>query len=197
MVGIFINLRNPNFNDKEVRQALALGTPAFPDYEKAISPLSPLSWAYSRKIRVYNYDPEAAIKILSKSPFASESSELVLSTFPSLLSSAQTIADTWNKLGVKTRVKVENSIPSDYDVMLLVQSIPPDPDQYQYWQSTQEGTNLTHYNNPKIDKFLEDGRKEIDKDKRMKIYADFQRYLVDDVPVIFMYYPKSYTVERK
>jgi len=79
----------------------------------------------------------------------------------------------------------------------LTFQVPSDPDQYQFWQSTQEDTNITHYTNLKIDKLLEDGRKTLDKDTRKKIYADFQRYLVDDSPVIFLYFPKAYTVERK
>ena len=32
--------------------------------------------------------------------------------------------------------------------------------------------------------------------KRKTIYADFQRYLTEDVPAAFLYYAKSYTVKR-
>lgn len=135
--------------------------------------------------------------MLSKSPLASASAEIVLSTYANLVQEAQTIADAWKKAGLNVKVKVENTIPADYQIFLLTQMIPPDPDQYSYWQSTQEGINITSYSNPKIDKLLEDGRKTLDKEARIKIYADFQRYLVDDSPVIFLYFPKVYQVERK
>jgi peptide/nickel transport system substrate-binding protein len=196
-VGIFLNFRNPLFKEKEVRQALNYAIPKFEGFEKTYTPISPLSWAYSTNIRLYRYDMEAARKILSKNPISSSSATLTISTYASLLQTAQTVADTWENIGINTKIKVENSIPADYQVFLLTLIIPVDPDQYQYWQSTQEGTNLAHYSNLKIDKLLEDGRKTLDQEKRKKIYADFQRYLIDDSPVIFLYYPKTYTVERE
>ena len=196
-VGLFFNLEKSFFKDKEVRQALSYAIPRNFDQEKTQTPISPLSWAYSSKTRLYNYDTDSATKILSKSPLSSSSSQIIISTYANLLDTAQMVSEAWIKVGVNTKIKVESSFPSDYDVLLATQVIPSDPDQYQYWQSTQEGTNLTHYNNQKIDKLLEDGRKTFDINQRKKIYADFQRYLVDDSPVIFLYYPMVYTIERK
>jgi peptide/nickel transport system substrate-binding protein len=196
-IGIFFNLTNSLFKDKEIRQALAYALPKIPNSQKAYTPISPLSWAYSSKIRLYNQDLEAAQKILSKSPLATSSNQITISTFASLLPLAEQIAQSWNSVGVSVKVKVESTLPDDYQVALLSQAIPPDPDQYQFWQSTQDAFNITHYNNPKIDKLLEDGRKTQDKDERKKIYADFQRYIVDDAPVLFLEFPTIYTVERK
>lgn len=196
-VGVFFNLQNPLFKEKEIRQALAYALPKMSDEEKAYTPISPHSWAYSQKIRLYNPDLDAANKIVSKSPLGSNSQQLTLSTFAPYLSIAEKIAQSWNAAGISVKVKVESTLPSDYQVALLAQVIPADPDQYQFWQSTQETVNITHYSNPKIDKLLEDGRKTLDQEARKKIYADFQRYLVDDAPVLFLYYPKVYTVERK
>lgn len=195
--GIYFNLKNPLFKDKEVRQALAYAVPQFDDLEKVYTPISPLSWAYSQKIRLYRFDPETSKKILSKSDISSSSAQLTVTTFASNVAVAQKIADAWNAIGLSVKVKVENTIPQDYQMLLLTQPIPADPDQYPYWQSKQEGTNITHYSNLKIDKLLEDGRKTADREKRKKIYADFQRYLVDDAPVIFLFHPKVYTIERK
>lgn len=196
-IGIFFNLQNPLFKEKEIRQALTYAIPPFEKYTKTYTPISPLSWAYSPKVRLYRFDPDTAQKILAKSELASPSSELTITTFPSFVKLGQSIVDAWNKVGVRAKVRVENALPSDYQILLLAQAIPPDPDQYQFWQSTQTAQNLIHYNNLKIDKLLEDGRKTRDMEKRKKIYADFQRYLVDDAPVIFLYYPKVYTIEKK
>lgn len=196
-IGLFFNMKNNNFKEKEIRQAFAYAIPLFENQEKAYTPISPLSWAYSQKIRLYKHDLETAKKIFSESSLASPSSQLTITTFASLLPTAQAISNALNNIGVNTKIKVENSIPADYEILLLSQIIPPDPDQYQYWQSTQENTNITNYNNLKIDKLLEDGRKTLDKEKRKEIYADFQRYLVDDAPVIFLYHPKVYNMERE
>lgn len=196
-VGIFYNLKSDLFKEKETRQGLTYAIPKFDNFENTLTPISPFSWAYSNKTRLYKYDPEIASKILSKSQISSASSEITISAYPSLLTVAQIVSEAWKKVGVNSKIKVISSIPTDFQVLIITQTIPPDPDQYQYWQSTQDSTNLTHYNNLKIDKLLEDGRKTNDLEKRKKIYADFQRYLVDDAPVIFLYYPKVYTVERK
>jgi peptide/nickel transport system substrate-binding protein len=62
--------------------------------------------------------------------------------------------------------------------------------------STQNTTNITHLNNPRIDKLLEDGRKTLDLNLRKSIYSDFQRFLVEEVPAIFLFYPETYTLTR-
>ena len=197
VVALFFNFRDLKFKEKEVRQALAYAIPPFTNYDKAVSPISPFSWAYSQKLRLYKYDTQTAQKILAKSELASPSSELILTTTPLLLKTAQTIVDAWNKIGINSKVRVDSTIPSDYQVLLRSLPIPYDPDQYIYWQSTQENTNISNYSSAKIDKLLEDGRKTLDKEQRQKIYTDFQFYLVDDAPAIFLYYPKIYTIKRK
>lgn len=196
-VGLFFNLKDSIFKEKEIRQALIYAIPDIPNFTKTYTPISPLSWAYSQKVRLYRFDPETSAKMLVKSPLASSSSEITITTFSSFVKLAQSIVDAWQKVGVQAKIRIVNSLPSDYQMLLLAQNIPADPDQYPYWQSTQNIANFSHYDNKKIDKLLEDGRKTLDQEKRKKIYADFQRYLVDDAPVIFLYYPKVYTVERK
>ena len=70
-----------------------------------------------------------------------------------------------------------------------------DPDQYTLWHSGQMN-NITNYKNLRIDKLLEDGRQTVDIQSRIKIYADFQKYLLDDAPATFLYFPDIYTVTR-
>ncbi len=195
-LGIFYNTKDDLLKDKESRQGLTFAIPSFDDRERLYSPISSSSWAYYNKVRIYKNDPENAQRIIDKTPLATSSAEITLSTYALYLPIAQKVADAWNKIGVKTKVKVETVLPSDYQAILLAQEIPSDPDQYQFWHSKEIETNLSHYSNLKIDKLLEDGRKTLDLDKRKKIYADFQRYLVDDDPVAFLFFPKVYTVER-
>jgi len=44
---------------------------------------------------------------------------------------------------------------------------------------------------------LEDGRKVYDTEERKKIYQDFQKYLVEEAPAVFLFYPELYTISRK
>ena len=112
------------------------------------------------------------------------------------LCEAQSIADSWTAVGLPTNVKVISTVSPDYQVLLSAQDVPPDPDQYPLWHSTQTQTNITAYANVKIDKLLEDGRRELDTDTRKKIYADFQRRIADELPAIFLHYITSYTIHR-
>ena len=197
IISVYFNVTDPGLSDKSVRQALASAIPYRSDVERAYSPLSKLSWAYSDKIKKYSFDMAAAKKLFGDSKEGSSSAHLTISTFAPYLSDAQTIASSWTTLGIPTDVRVENSVPDNYQVLLSAQDVPPDPDQYPLWHSTQGATNITKYANVKIDKLLEDGRQELDINKRKAIYADFQRYLTEDAPAAFLYYAKSYTIVRR
>jgi len=195
IVTLFFNMHDPSLEDKNIRQGLAYGVPELP-YERAYSPISKTSWAYASNVRKYDYDPVQAKKLIGHTEVATTSAQLTLSTFSQYLDVAQSIAASWTALGIKTTVQVENDVPSTYQVLLSAQDVPPDPDQYLFWHSTQTQTNVTGYVNVKIDKLLEDGRQELDQTKRKAIYVDFQRRLVEDVPAAFLYYPNTYTVTR-
>ncbi len=195
IVTLFFNMRSELLGDKNVRQGLGFGVPELP-YEKANSPLSKTSWSYAKNVKNYTFNPTEAKRLLRDTILATGSAELTLSTFPAYLDIAQTIAASWSALGVRTKVQVESTVPQDFQVLLSAQDVPPDPDQYPFWHSTQTATNITGYANVKIDKLLEDGRQELDTEKRKVIYTDFQRRLVEEAPAIFLYYPKLYTIRR-
>lgn len=195
IVGVFFNTNDDLLKDKEVRQGLAFAVEKF-EKNRVASPLSSKSWAYTTRIKQYDNDPKAAKNLLGEQP-AGGGAELTLITFPQYFPLAQRIAASWEEVGFKTNVKVESGLPQDYQVVLVTQEIPSDPDQYALWHSTQTQTNLSHYANPKIDKLLEDGRKEAELEKRKKIYFDFQRYLVEDAPAVFLFHPTTYTISRK
>lgn len=197
IVSLYFNVSSGMLSDRSVRQGLAFASPVREGLERADSPISKVSWAYSKKVKEYGYDPVQAKKMLGTTKEGSQSATLTISTFAPYLDDAQSIAASWTSLGIETSVKVVPSVPSDYQVLLSAQDLPPDPDQYPFWHSTQTATNITSYANVKIDKLLEDGRQEIDITKRKQIYTDFQRYLTEDEPAVFLYYAKSYTVTRR
>jgi peptide/nickel transport system substrate-binding protein len=195
IVSIFFNLDDQMLQDKSLRHALAFAVPPV-KYERAYSPIAKTSWAYTDKVKKYDADFDQAKKLLATAKIASESASLVLTTFSQYADFAQTIADSWTKLGLSTKVKIVNTVPSDYQILLSAQDVPPDPDQYPFWHSTQTQTNITSFANVKIDKLLEDARQEIDTESRKKIYVDFQRRIVEEAPAVFLYYPTIYSLKR-
>lgn len=195
IVALFFNLKNGQLSERGFRQALGYGIPDLEE-DKAVSPIAKTSWAYSSDVRHYTYDENQVAKLLKNSVEGTKAAELNLSTFSPYEAVAEKISKSWNKLGIPTNVKVVNDVSSGFEILLSAQNIPPDPDQYPFWHSTQSDTNITGYINVKIDKLLEDGRREQDVKVREKIYADFAKRLVDDSPALFLYYPKSYTITR-
>ena len=199
-VGIFFNTQDRHLAEKNLRQALsyAINKEAL-DGKRAISPISISSWAYNSQVKPYDYDPVKAKTMIDEYKKSTELTELpiTLSTTAVLLDKAELIAKDWLTVGVKVNLQVISQIPSDYQAFLAIFDTPDDPDQYSMWHSTQTATNITHYQNPRIDKLLEDGRSEINVEARKKTYLDFQRFLVEDCPAAFLYYPVTFTIGRK
>lgn len=195
-VAVFYNLRNPILEEKKVRQALALSIPKDGLENRAFGPINPNSWAYNENLKEYNFDIEEAKKLLEEvdAPF-----EMNLWTTAPYLELARRIARSWENLGISVKVEtktVDEAALKEFQALLIGQEISPDPDQYSLWHSTQE-TNITGLESPKIDKYLEDGRETFDKVKRKEIYQDFQKYLVEECPAAFLYYPQEYILVAK
>ncbi|MFC1627397.1 ABC transporter substrate-binding protein, partial [Patescibacteria group bacterium] len=200
-IAIIFNLSHPQLAAKPLRQALAYAIKdKSPSPEtRALSPISPKSWAYNSKVKPYNFSPSQAKDLFEKAGEEASISgqlEINLGTSPSLLNLAESIAQSWEEtLNIKTNVKTINSIDQNFEAILVVQEIPLDPDQHALWHSTQD-TNISKYSDLKVDKLLEDGRKILDQDQRAETYQDFQRFLVEDSPAIFLQHPITYTINR-
>ncbi|PIU03557.1 hypothetical protein COT44_02520 [Candidatus Shapirobacteria bacterium CG08_land_8_20_14_0_20_39_18] len=197
-VGIFFNTAKPPFSDKSFRQSLAYALKKDYGNLKVYGPINPQSWAYNSDVKTYDYDLANAKKLLAKSLGDQKISSVRIKivTLSSLLKEAESVKQSWEALGLKVEIGAFSSLDNDFDALLAIQEIPDDPDQYNLWHSSQD-SNITHFNNPRIDKLLEDGRKTMDKNIRKNIYFDFQRYLAEEIPVIFLYYPTTYNISRK
>ena len=199
MVVLFFNTQDSKLSEKTFRQALAYGIDKnFGNATRALSPLSSNSWAYNPQVKQYNFDPTRTKKLINGLPKEStQNLSIKLVTIPALLSLAEKIAKNWESIGVKTIVQVSSGIPNEFQAFLAIFDVPSDPDQYSVWHSTQTTTNISHYKNPRIDKLLEDGRTQLNQEERKKIYLDFQRFLIEDSPAVFLYNPIFYTINRK
>jgi len=201
-VALFFNTEKEPFSNKRFRQALAYSLHKPEESIRTFTPISPLSWAYNPNVKTYPFDPDHSKKIISEaSGEATISAELkiqITTTFE-LSDWGERIKLDWEKyLGIKTEVKILPFIPKgqDFDVILGYGIVPHDPDQYPFWHSQQPG-NITKLSNPRIDKLLEEGRTVFNKEERKNIYQDFQRFLLEELPAIFLFYPTTYNVCQK
>lgn len=190
-----LNTNNPDLKEKQTRQGLAY---AIKDksfgYPRVISSIPENNWAHNSTVKTYDYDHKRAEEYLDREKNA-EPLRFTLSTTSYLLNIAEQIVADWAEYGVEVNIELYNELPEVIDVLLAIREIPQDPDQYSIWHSTQVDQRLA-YQNPKIDKLLEDGRKTIDLEERRLIYQDFQRFINEDVPAIFLFHPSSYSIER-
>jgi peptide/nickel transport system substrate-binding protein len=216
-IGVFFNTNNQLF-DKPIRQALNYALPKVEGNERALTPIDPRSWAYNKTVKEYAQDQAKAISLLLRA-VPQQRLSFELSTVPNFQHDAEQIRSLWEELGtaavkacqtsrevsdksscanlqIAVQLKIVN-VPdvSNFQVLLIAQQAPQDPDQYYLWHSTQQ-TNFTGYRNPHVDKLLEDGRKSIDQKERKSLYQAFQELLIDDSPAIFLRHTTWYTIER-
>ncbi len=222
--GVFFNLAYKNGEDlvyanKPLRQALNLSLRK-PAVNRIFSPISRVSWAYVRDegdLDAFDQNVNQAVALLVKAETPTPLT-IQLQTTPTYADMADDIKADWEELGrlssdacklskdavasqcdnkkISVDVRI-TSFPdtSNYQVMLVGQQIPKDPDQYYLWHSTQP-TNITRYKNAKVDKLLEDGRRSQSITERKLMYQEFQQILVKDTPVIFLNSITTFNISR-
>lgn len=196
LIAVFYNNSDSSLSNKKARQALDYALPSNFKYgERAYSPISPKSIYFSKSPN-YGISDISISKTLLSSAKELTDKEIEISTTDEFKQLAQEIKTNWEKIGVKSKIKIVSEIPRDFQVFIYPIKIPIDPDQYTLWHSDQIN-NIIKYKNLRIDKLLEDGRSAVDFEKRLSIYSDFQKYLIDDVPASFLYFPKKLIISKK
>ncbi len=195
-VGVFFQLKDNLVGGKEpiLRQALSAAIPDIPKELQFKGPFPPGSWAESSIESKYHSAPDKAKLLLDQykknNKGSTQDLSITLSTLPAYKNTADHVALAWANIGVKTKINIVDKIPENFQALIIGQEIPADPDQYSLWHSTQKQSNITNYDfNKRVDKDLEDARKTINENVRKEKYADFEKQILEDVPVIYLYQP--------
>ncbi|PIR59462.1 MAG: hypothetical protein COU69_00130 [Candidatus Pacebacteria bacterium CG10_big_fil_rev_8_21_14_0_10_56_10] len=214
----FFNNDSPLFT-KNVRQALSYALRKPQDERRAVGPINPRSWAYLEGGRAYEYDSERGLERLFDG-LPTQPLEFTLTTIPSFQQQADQLKQQWEEFGrlavercgktadiddkdscqnlnISVTVRVQNfPDTTNYDVLLIGQEIPPDPDQYGLWHSEQS-SNFTGYKNTRIDALLEKGRVTTNRTERKALYQEFQQFFLEDAPAVFLEHLTSISVKRR
>ena len=201
LLTLFFNNKEKIFSNKDLKNSFSM----MMDYQKlsnygeiARGPVPPTSWAYNPNLKSNVYDIDTATKIIKNETGSTESAQLNLLTSYDYYDVADSLAGEIKKTGLKVDINmISYERPDKFDLLLVFWKVPQDPDQYYFWDSTQQEGNISNYNNVKIDKLLEEGRSTINIEERNKIYQEFQKIIQDDPPALFLYYPYVYTIKRK
>lgn len=213
---IAINHTLPKFQDKRVRQALAYGLDresivyAYSQgYANVIDvPQSKLSWAYpdTANITHYNYDPEKAAQLLDEAGWimaedgyrykdgekfvihfsASSPNEVNDALIPIAIENYKDLGIEFIPEQLEFNAVVEKRNKQEHEMAFLAISLNGDPDPYGLFH-TNGGSNKDKYSNPELDKLIEQGQMELDKEKRKQIYNEVYQILNEDLPVIYLY----------
>jgi peptide/nickel transport system substrate-binding protein len=179
--------------------------------EPVASPYKPGTRWVNPQLKPYPYDPEKAKALLKQAGFEDHDGDGILDHDGKPLSfeiltnqnkqremSAVLIQRRLKEIGIDVRIRVLEWASflgryiktGDFDVVVLGWSLSLDPDQYSIWHSSQTKPgqfNFINYSNPQVDKLLEQGRLELDPERRMKIYHEFSRILLEDSPIVYLY----------
>jgi len=200
LVTLFYNTSDQLLSSKTLREGLSYTMPnEFNQGQRNHGPYPPFSYASQEVVGEHKQDllhAKLLLEKLEKETKTASKISLTIDVLPEYKIVADEISTIWKKLGIETHIKKVAKVPHSFQIFLGEFNLPIDPDQYTLWHSDQE-SNITHYTNLRVDKLLEDGRKEVDIKKRKIIYADFQKFIQSDPPASFLFFPYTYDVTRK
>jgi len=216
-----LNLRREKFKDADVRRALSLAIDRqelidilfFKHAKVCTGPFLPGSAAFNSEVKVPITDLEEAKRLLKKAGY-SESNPLTFEIVTSNSSSirpyaAQILQHQLKRIGVIVNLRVMEwqaflnmvVFPHKFDAVLLGWGLSPTPDPYLFWHKDSDkkgGFNLVGYNNPEINRMIEDSQSMIDRDKLAQSWRKMFKIITDDNPYLFLYIPNSITaVDRE
>ncbi|RCK72566.1 MAG: Oligopeptide ABC transporter, periplasmic oligopeptide-binding protein OppA [Anaerolineae bacterium] len=223
---IFLNLNHPDlpfFQDVSIRRALLMGL----NRQRMIdvlrggqaiiadSVILPGTWAYYEETERIPYNPEEALNLIRQAgytfpPEGGEARakdgvalrfELVYPDSPDYAELAESIAQSWAKLGVQVTPKgvpfetlmSQYLEPRSYQAALVELNFTrsPDPDPYPFWDQAQmdEGQNYAQWDDRLASEYLEKARITPDWGERARLYRNFQVRFLSQLPALPLFYP--------
>jgi peptide/nickel transport system substrate-binding protein len=122
---------------------------------------------------------------------------LATSDYPETVSAAQVIADELQPLGIKVTIRtpdfatwLDQQNSGKFDMLMMGWLGNIDPDDFYYAQHHTDGTsNAQKYSNPEVDRLLDAGRVETNRDARADIYRKAATIIGDECSYIYLYNP--------
>lgn len=228
------DLRKPIFQDVRVRQALSYAIPREQIVQKilkgigqpAASSLTPVSWAYDKKIKPYPFDLAKAKQLLDEAGWKDTDGDGIREKngkpFKVSISTnsenairvqiEQILKEYWKQIGVDLEIKNYdgNTLFGDilenikFDLILFAWVSPASPDEWTLYHSSQipsptnqVGQNYSAYKNPEVDRLLKEARETDDRKVRTAKYHKIMEILYHDLPLFPLYFYVDVNVAPK
>ena len=221
---IGLNMRDPIFADKRVRQAIAyaIDREAIVKYlrrglaKPAVGVLSPVAWAFEPNVRQFNHDVEMSKRLLDEAGYTDPDGDgpqprlrlsLKTSTDEFFRLQATVIQQDLAKAGIAVDVRSYEFATFYADVlkgnvqMYQLQWVGvTDPDMlrrvYHSEQVPPVGFNRAYYKNPEVDRLIDLATTAKTDDERRTYYSEVQKVVADDAPYISLWYKTNIALMR-
>jgi len=200
-----LNEARPPWNDLRVRQAIAYAID-----RDAIVQATSYGTAVANQLAIpqgnpwytpydaYRHDVDKAKSLLADAGAAPKSLDmLVTNEYPETVTAAQIIADNLAPLGITVNIRtvdfatwLDEQNNGHFDMLMMGWLGNIDPDDFYYAQHHTNGSsNAQKFSNPEVDRLLDAGRVEINRNARAGEYAKAATIIADQVSYIYLYNP--------
>lgn len=179
------------------------------------SDIAPGNWVYNANTRLTSFNPQLAAVTLQKAGYTlvnrrwcgQGSDKHPLSfrilTVKDFQDVAQAVVDDLSAINIPAEVQVleyttlrqQYLRSGDFDLFVWSRSSGPDPECSLVW-GTGGALNFCGFTDKDVDRLLADGRRQIDRDKRKKIYQTIQDILAEKLPWVFLAQPKLLIIHK-
>ena len=211
---IGLNVNEPPFDDPKVRQAMnyAIDLQGIAEnvldnrVSQATGVIPPGFPSYNQNLRGYSFNPDLARELLESSTYADALASgdfpritLTISgsfgaTVPTYL---EVMLEQWRALGIEIDIQqtewgtflddVNNKMYQMFSLGWIADY--PDPENFlDLLFHGESNNNHTNYNNPEVNRLLEEARTERDRDRRFEIYNQVEQMVLDDAPWVWTWY---------
>jgi peptide/nickel transport system substrate-binding protein len=216
------NLRDPILRDTRVRQAIAyaIDRKTMIKYlwrdqaEPATNILPKQHWAYDPNVRDYDYDPARARQILDAAGYAAKNGvrfhlTMKTSTEETTRLLAAVLQQQLREVGIALDIRsfefatfysdVVKGAFQLYSLRWIGGNEDPDIFEHVFHSASfpPKRANRSYYVNPQVDALIEQGRRELEQQKRKQIYFQLQEVLAEDVPYVHLWYLDNVIVYSK
>ncbi|HVR42544.1 MAG TPA: ABC transporter substrate-binding protein [Thermoanaerobaculia bacterium] len=169
-------------------------------------PFTPNHWAFNPSVSPIEFDPTAAGKVFAAAGWSDSDRDgvldregepfeiemLLVAGDTSSANQAQIYQDQLARAGVRLRITQLDAatlfsrvLSGEFQSTMLAWSLDLDPDLFSLFHSSQfppNGQNFVYYDNPEVDRLIEVGRTEFDRNRRAEIYRELHEILARDQP---------------
>jgi peptide/nickel transport system substrate-binding protein len=216
------NMRDAILHDVRVRQAIAYAIDRRPILQyiwrgfaqPALSILPPQSWAYDADVAAYPHDPEKARQILDAAGYpvhdgvrfhltmktsTEESTRLLAAVLQQQLRDVGIVLDIRTFEFATFFADVTSGAFQLYSLRWIGGNQDPDIFELCFHSNRfpPKGANRGFYSDPRIDRLIDEGRRQRDQNARKEIYAEVQQILAQDEPYIDLWYYDNILVHTR